>query len=201
VGVIELARMLTDDDLASARPRVPRSQSTLGETANGKPITVSPFETVLVTGSSGGGKSTVVTALLEQMCELTYQFCVVDPEGDYGDLRDAVTVGDAKQTPRIREVLELLSKPDTNVVINLLAIHPPERPLFLAELLPELGKLCSQTGRPHWIIFDEVHHCLPAKRDPAPLSLPRELPAMIAATVHPEEVATDFLALVFVAIT
>jgi HAD superfamily hydrolase (TIGR01484 family) len=196
MGVIELARMLTDDDLASARPRVPRAQPALGDTANGKPITISPFETVLVTGSSGGGKSTIVTALLEQMRELTYQFCVVDPEGDYGEFRDAVTAGDAKQTPRIREVLGLLAKPDTSVVINLLAIDPPERPLFLAELLPELGKLRGQTGRPHWIILDEVHHCLPAKWDPAPLSLPRELPAVIAVTVHPEEVAADFLALV-----
>jgi hypothetical protein len=45
-------------------------------------------------------------------------------------------------------------------------------------------------------VFDEVHHCLPAKWHPAPTTLPRELPAAIAVTVHPEEVAPEFLSLV-----
>jgi GTP-binding protein EngB required for normal cell division len=45
-----------------------------------------------------------------------------------------------------------------------------------------------------WI--DEAHHCLPAKWDPAPITLPQELPAAIAVTVHPEAVAPDFLKLV-----
>ena len=138
----------------------------------------------------------MVTELLEQLRELDYQFCVVDPEGDYAKLRDAVIVGDSKQVPRMREVVDLLSKPDTNVVINLLAVDPPERPRFLAKLLPDLGKLRAETGRPHWIVLDEVHCCLPAKWDPAPVTLPSELPALIAVTVHPEEVAPDFLALV-----
>jgi len=48
----------------------------------------------------------------------------------------------------------------------------------------------------HWLVFDEVHHCLPAKWHPAPTTLPRELPAAIAVTVHPEEVAPEFLSLV-----
>ena len=54
----------------------------------------------------------------------------------------------------------------------------------------------AETGRPHWIVLDEVHHCLPAKWDPAPVILPRELPAAIAVTVHPEAVSPDFLALI-----
>ncbi|HLQ91195.1 MAG TPA: HAD-IIB family hydrolase [Xanthobacteraceae bacterium] len=199
-GIVELASLLTVNDLASARPRVPRALPVLGAKQNGESVTISPFETVLVTGSSGGGKSTIVTALLEQMRELTYQFCVIDPEGDYGDLRDTVMVGDAKRPPQIREVVDLLAKPDTSVVINLLAVDPSERPRYLANLLPDLGKLRRTTGRPHWIVIDEVHHCLPAKWDPAPLSLPRELPAAIAVTVHPQEVASDLLALVSVVV-
>ena len=101
-GVIELARLLTDDDLRGRGAKVPRAQPVIGSTPDGNAVSISPFETVLVTGSSGGGKSTIVTALLEQMRELEYQFCVVDPEGDYGELRDAVIIGDAKQLPRVR---------------------------------------------------------------------------------------------------
>jgi HAD superfamily hydrolase (TIGR01484 family) len=195
-GVIELAHMLTNDDLASIRPRVPRAQPVVGHRSDGSALTVSPFETVLVTGSSGSGKSTIVTALLEQIRDFAYQFCVVDPEGDYSELRDVVTLGDSEQAPRISEALELLETPDTSIVMNLLAIDPPERPHFLSKLLPELAKMRAELGRPHWLVFDEVHHCLPAKWRPAPTTLPRELPAAIAVTVHPEEVAQEFLSLV-----
>ena len=103
------------------------------------------------------------------MRELAYQFCVVDPEGDYSEFPDAVVIGDAKQEPRIAEVMGLLAKPDVNVVVNLLAIDPPERPRFLVRFLPEMAKLRAETGRPHWIVLDEAHHCLPAKWDPAPV--------------------------------
>lgn len=195
-GVIELAHMLIKDDLASVRPRVPRAQPVIGHRSDGSALTVSPFETVLVTGTSGSGKSTIVTALLEQLRDFAYQFCVVDPEGDYSELRDVVTLGDSKQAPRIGEALELLATPETDIVINLLAIDPPERPPFLTKLLPELAKMRTVSGRPHWLVFDEVHHCLPAKWHPAPTTLPRELPAAIAVTVHPEEVAPEFLSLV-----
>jgi hypothetical protein len=34
------------------------------------------------------------------------------------------------------------------VIVNLLAIDPPERPRFLAKFLPEIAKLRSETGRP-----------------------------------------------------
>lgn len=193
-GVIELARALIENDLRSYN--VPHAQPVIGDMANGEALRLSPFETILVTGSSGGGKSTVVTSLLEQLGELQYQFCVVDPEGDYGELHAAVVIGDSKQVPRVREIIDLLSKPEANVVINLLGVEPPERPQYLAKLLPELAKLRAETGRPHWIVLDEVHHCLPANWDPAPATLPRELPAAIAVTVHPEEVSADFLALV-----
>jgi HAD superfamily hydrolase (TIGR01484 family) len=195
-GVIELARMLIESDLSSAKVRVATVQPVLGERADKTPLRLSPFETVLITGSSGGGKSTIVTGLLEQMRESVLQFCVVDPEGDYTELRDAVVMGDAKQEPQLSEAMDLLSKPEVNVVVNLVAIDPAERPRFLANFLPETAKLRSETGRPHWIVLDEVHHCLPAKWDPAPVTLPRELPAAIAVTVHPEEVSRDFLSLV-----
>src|SRR5262249_39141196 len=133
---------------------------------------------------------------LEQIRDLGFQFCVVDPEGDYSEFPDAVVVGDARQEPRISEIGRLLMKPEVSVAVNLLAIDPVERPRFLAKFLPEIAKLRLETGRPHWIVFDEAHHCLPAKWDPTPVTLPTELPAAIAVTVHPDEIAREFLDLV-----
>jgi hypothetical protein len=192
-GVVELARLLTETDLRLPEARVPRRQPALGVRADGSALSLSPFETTLITGSSGAGKSTIVTALLEQMRDLSFQFCVVDPEGDYSELPDAVVVGDARQEPRMSEIKGLLAKPDVSSVVNLLAIDAGERPRFLARFLPEIAKLRAETGRPHWIVIDETHHCLPAKWDPAPITLPKHLPAAIAVTVHPEEISRDFL--------
>jgi len=195
-GVAELAKLLTEADLAVVHSRVDEAQPVLGTREDNTSIRLTRSETVLVTGSSGGGKSTIVTALLEQMREAELQFCVIDPEGDYAELREAIVVGDAKREPSIAEAIRLLSKPANNVVLNLVAIDPGERPPFLAAFLPELAKLRARSGRPHWIVVDEVHHCLPAKWEPAPVTLPRELPAMIAVTVHADAVSHDFLALV-----
>ena len=194
-GVVELAELLTTTDLEDRPVAVSKIQPVIGKGSDGMNRQLDPFETVLITGSSGGGKSTVVTALLEQMINRNLQFCVVDPEGDYAEF-PAVVVGDAKQEPRLSEVMDLLANPDTSVVINLLAVPPAERPRYLAGLLPELSKLRIEMGRPHWIVIDEAHHCLPAEWDPAPVTLPQELPAAIAVTVHPDEVALDFLKMV-----
>jgi hydroxymethylpyrimidine pyrophosphatase-like HAD family hydrolase len=193
-GVIELVQMLACD-LASVEPPVPRTRPSIGEMPDDSCYRLSRFDKILVTGSSGSGKSTTVTALLEQLRELGYQFCVVDPEGDYEELADAVVVGDAKQVPRITQATELLANPETNVVINLLAIDSIERPPFVGKLLPSLTELRLETGRPHWIILDEAHYCLPANWHPAPVTLPQELSAVVAVTVHPEEVAPEFLAM------
>jgi adenylylsulfate kinase-like enzyme len=58
--------MLTDTDLSSADVQVAKIQPALGEAADDAPVLLGPTDTVLVTGFSGGGKSTIVTALLEQ---------------------------------------------------------------------------------------------------------------------------------------
>src|ERR1700730_9699583 len=79
--------------------------------------------TLLIAGMSGGGKSTVATGLLERFLDGGFQFCVIDPEGDYAELENTVSLGDAKHEPRLEEAVELLRHVKENLVINLLGGH------------------------------------------------------------------------------
>jgi HAD superfamily hydrolase (TIGR01484 family) len=191
-GVRELIQLIDETDLKGLAIKAPRTLPQLGSCQDGSELLLDPRDgPLLVAGSSGGGKSTVVTSFLEQMHKLKFQFCVIDPEGDYTDLEGAIVVGAPGQEPRSEEVMELLSRPDVSVVVNLLGIKVTERPRFFAKLLPDLASLRVKTGRPHWIVVDEAHHLLPAEWDPAPITLPREMPATILVTVHPEALAGD----------
>jgi hypothetical protein len=147
----------------------------------------------LIAGTSGGGKSTAATGVIEKITERGFQFCVIDPEGDYADLEDALVLGDAKSPPRLPEIVELLGKPEQNVVVNLLGIDVAERPRFLVELMPALSRLRVETARPHWLVIDEAHHLLPSNWNGAPLILPQEFAATILVTVQAEHVAAEAL--------
>ena len=164
--------------------------------AGGGVIYLSPTDTVLIAGSSGIGKSTLATALTERFVEGQFQFCVFDPEGDYDGLEGAVRLGDGSSSPTKAQVLDLIEKADSNVVINGLALRVNERPDFFADLLPGLGSFRRRTARPHWLIIDEAHHLLPKRRDDTRSILSLELPGTILITVHPEAISTDALRLV-----
>ena len=151
---------------------------------------------LLVAGVSGGGKSTKVAGILEQLAAHGFDYLVVDPEGDYAELEEAVVLGDVDRPPRVPEALEVLERLDDGLVLNLLGVELADRPAFLARLLPELCRLRGRTGRPHWIVIDEAHHMLPAAQDAVAATLPQELRATILVTVHPDQVAADALALV-----
>ena len=177
-----------------------RSRGVLLGTSGGREINLSPTDTVLIAGSSGIGKSTLATALTERLVENKLQFCIFDPEGDYDGLQGAVRLGDASSAPSKEQLLDLIEKPDTNVVVNGLALRVNERPDFFAELLPSLGNLRYRTARPHWLVIDEAHHLLPKRRDDTRAVLSLELPGTILITVHPEAISTDALRLVIAVI-
>ena len=195
-GVRELIERLLENDLAdvvraSPRQRIPISAPDQRDEFHLRPNGGG----LLVSGISGGGKSTLVTAILERLTERGFQFCVIDPEGDYSDLEDAVVLGDARQQPRIQEILDILRRPDSNVVVNMLDVDLADRPSFFEGLLTRLSELRAQAGRPHWIVLDEAHHLAPASR-PVGVTLPREVHATILVTVHPDQLAPDVLATV-----
>jgi HAD superfamily hydrolase (TIGR01484 family) len=195
-GVRELIDELMASDLADAVRASPRHRVPLSAAGQDQEFFLRPNGgNLLVAGISGGGKSTFVTGALERLVESGFQFCVVDPEGDYSELEDAVVLGGARQQPRLPEVLDILRRPDSNVVVNMLDVELADRPNFFAGLLTRLSELRAQTGRPHWIVLDEAHHLAPASR-PAGVTLPRELHATILVTVHPDQLASEVLATV-----
>ena len=152
---------------------------------------------VLIAGSSGIGKSTLATALLEKLAAQGFQVCVFDPEGDYDDLQDAIVLGDSKRAPVVDEVLDILRKPvATALVVNMLGLQVQERPAFFTGILPPIHQMRSRTGRPHWFVIDEAHHMMPASSEVADANLPDHLSATIYVTVHPEAMRPKVLAVV-----
>ena len=192
VGVTELMEMICREDARIIPPE--RHGILIGEDQDKKKVYLESHRgSVLIAGSSGIGKSTLATALTEGMVEKQFEFCIFDPEGDYDELADAVSIGDAESPPNIDEVLKLLRKVGANVVVNTQALEMPERPLFFAKLLPQVSALRARTGRPHWLLIDEAHHLLPASREDVAKVLPEDIPAAVFITVHPEAVSPKAL--------
>ena len=169
-GVRELIERILASDLAELAPRLSRHAIPLGSRENGSTVDWPPYgKNLLVTGASGSGKSTFATGLLERLAERGYQYCLIDPEGDYVSLPGAVVLGDAERPPTVAEMLDVLKTPAQSVVVNLLGIALDQRPEFFAGALTRLEELRVKTGRPHWIVADEAHHLMPEPWSGAPL--------------------------------
>jgi hypothetical protein len=132
-GVRELLDRLLATDLRDLEPRLWRHAILLGTRADRTEVQLPPYDTsVLLAGSSGSGKSTLATGVLERLAEREYQFCVIDPEGDYSELEGAIVLGDSQREPSITEVFDVLAQPGQNVVVNLLGIELERRPGVLS---------------------------------------------------------------------
>ena len=191
-GVAELVGLVLAKDAGLMDTE--RQRVEVGSDAAGAASVISPYGGCsLIAGTSGIGKSTLATLLTERFFKKGYQFCVLDPEGDYSHLENVVVVGDADAAPNLREILDLLEKPTNNVAVNMLGLKTDERPDYFARLLPELASLRARKGRPHWLVIDEAHHLLPSARVGNSFALPNELPATILVTVHPDLVSKDVL--------
>ncbi|MEQ1354774.1 MAG: HAD-IIB family hydrolase, partial [Candidatus Acidiferrum sp.] len=193
-GVEEIIEQLLADDLRSLQPRLRRHDILLGRVENGEEFCLGPYGTrVAVAGPSGGGKSTVVTAIVERLIQKQYQVCVIDPEGDYDDFGQIVTLGGSDRIPGASEILEVLKTGGSSISVNLLGVPVADRPDYFVGLLPRLQELRARTGRPHWIVIDEAHHLLPSELDSASLSIPSSLGSFALITVHPKSVSRVLL--------
>lgn len=195
-GVEELIAAILKDDLETLGKRTAKVLS-LGQTQRGAPVEVPAYgSNLLFAGSSGGGKSTLAKAFIERVHEQSYQFCVIDPEGDYEDFEAAVVLGDRKRAPLPEEALQVLGDPNQNLVLNLLGVPLDERPKYFNSLVSDLLELRARTGRPNWLIVDEAHHVLPQQNHSSGLTLPQDLTNTVMITVEPAEVLRSALDLV-----
>jgi hypothetical protein len=192
--VVELIEDLIGSDLAAVEPRLRRHELTLGTDGEDQPVLLPPYGvSVLLVGPSGGGKSTLALMLLEQLMDHRYQFCLLDPEGDYAAVAGPIVLGDADRAPSTEEILQVLKDPLKQVVANLLGVPLADRPASFAGLLPRLQELRARAGRPHWVILDEAHHLVPAHWEAAGVALPREAEGFLAITHDPAAIAGAIL--------
>ena len=116
-GVVQLIEGLIANDLADREPALRRHEIPLGVDDRGELVGLSPYSaSVLIVGTSGGGKSTIASGLIERLRERGYSFCIVDPEGDYDALEAAVVIGGPDHAPGVDECLQLMATSVQNVV-------------------------------------------------------------------------------------
>src|SRR5215472_6550369 len=205
-GVVELVEQLLEDDLRLWDQRLVRSSLSIGaqqhpgaDGVNNEVRIVPNRNSVLVAGVSASGKSSTVAAILEECEEHGYQFCLIDPEGDFEGLAGALVVGSPSEQPDAKSVSQALTSTQS-LLVNLMGVPLPERPSAFQALLPRILETRAKTGRPHWLVLDEAHHLLPTAWSPASSAIPQELGGTILVTVHPEHLSMAALAFVDVVV-
>ena len=100
-GVVELIHEMLEDDLRRYDDRLNRSTITVGvEFGAERSVNFIPNRnTVLVAGTSASGKSSAVAGILEEFADKGYQFCVIDPEGDFENFAGALPIGSPATHP------------------------------------------------------------------------------------------------------
>ena len=91
-GVVELIEQLLDDDLRSCGTA--RKNGLVIGTSKDGPVLLPTFgDPMVICGASGSGKSTLANRIADVLTECEYQFCLVDPEGDFEYFPGAIVLG------------------------------------------------------------------------------------------------------------
>lgn len=192
-GVTELIERVLQDDLAAVPARDERDSIMLG-VVDRQPLRVPVYGTsLLVSRNSSGEKSQVATAIMDRLTEAGYQFLAFDPRGDYQTVEGAVLVGDRKRAPLIDEVLKTLASTGQSLIVNLLGVPMQKRPVFFENLVPRLREMRVRTGRPHWVILDEVQHLMPVMQRAIEDGPIRGLTGAVLIAMEPDQLPPSVL--------
>jgi hydroxymethylpyrimidine pyrophosphatase-like HAD family hydrolase len=189
-GVQELIGKLLTDDLRELDVILKKHYIQLGRHPDETPFKISPYSRgVLVTGKSMAGKTTLAAAFLEQLLDHQYQFCLIDPEGDYDHYEGSpavIRVGDADHAPEVKTIVALLKNPGQSCLVCLVAVPMEKRHGFFRKLANLLVQEQALLGHPHWLILDEVHHLLGTVPEPPFLELPEYFKNFMMLTTSPD---------------
>lgn len=122
---------------------------------------------LLVQANSGGGKSWLVRRIVEQSYGKV-QIIVIDPEGEYGTLREkfdfilAGKGGDTPADPRsaallARKLLELKA----SAIIDIYELHPQDRKKFVRLFLDSMVNAPKELYNDVLVVLDEGHMFAP----------------------------------------
>lgn len=194
-AVVETLEAMLADDLRSLSPASSaRRTLSLGSRPGGEALTVPVADhDILVTGASGSGKSVFVHMLLERLGAAGYQYCVLDPEGDYDETPHAVMLGTTERAPSVEELVKVLAdNPGTSAIVNLAAVRPRSRRTLFKAMIGRLREMRASIGRPHWWVLAEAHQL--CGKDTEPL-FQREPggSSVIYVSPHPAEIAPSVL--------
>jgi hydroxymethylpyrimidine pyrophosphatase-like HAD family hydrolase len=164
-GVRALLADLQHGTVANYHARLSRYLS-LGQRLDGEQMQLDPFMfvdgNVGIVGSSGSGKSWLAGLIAETLLKAHYQLCVIDPEGDYRNLRafphTLLLGGPESALPPVSDVITMLEYADLTLVVDLSLYPATERDSYTAQLLEALHYLRTRRGRPHWVLVDEAQH-------------------------------------------
>jgi hypothetical protein len=197
-GVREmLLKIIEQEPAESGRRDLP-----LGTLEDQQDFMLSPYRPgILLGGVSEGGKSTFASAIAESLVAAGYQFCLIDPEGDYLELPGAVTIGNDVTLPLPEEIADLLKNPQQSLTVCLLSIPRDDRPAFFSKLFTALLKLRNEYGHPHWLLLDEAHHLIPSHTGLEKDMLPTTLHNFLLITTSPHALSPAWLSQVDMVIT
>ncbi|MCC7528218.1 MAG: HAD-IIB family hydrolase [Candidatus Melainabacteria bacterium] len=194
-GVMELIDRLLDNDLNDCARQSKRHNILLGHDASGVRVCYPSHDfRILIAGPSQSGKSTVTMSVLKQFASAGYQYCVIDPEGEYDRAPRSVTIGNEHYVPEVDDVVRVLANPCDNAVVNLLGVPLNERAGFLARMFAAVQNMRRVNGRPHWLVIDEAHHMLHPYWDQTFEPVWHEPGAIVTVTVDPCEISKTVLA-------